>query len=105
MSDFSLPNEFDPVIHQPSRLSIMAVLSGCESADFVYLHQATGLTKGTLSKHLNKLETEGYIGITKSFKGSYPNTAVSLTPYGRKAFKKYRQLYELFTRLVDSSEN
>ena len=105
MSDFSLPNDFDPVIHQPSRLSIMAVLSGCESADFVYLHQATGLTKGTLSKHLNKLETEGYIGITKSFKGSYPNTAVSLTPNGRKAFKKYRRQYKLFTRLVDSSES
>ncbi len=105
MSDYSLPNEFDPIIHQPSRLSIMAVLAGCESADFVYLNQATGLTKGTLSKHLNKLETEGYIGITKSFKGSYPNTSVSLTPYGRKAFKKYRRQYKLFTRLVDSSES
>jgi len=105
VSDFSLPNEFDPVIHQPSRLSIMAVLSGCESADFVYLHQATGLTKGTLSKHLNKLETEGYVGITKSFKGSYPNTAVSLTTNGRKAFKKYRRQYKLFARLVDSSES
>ena len=105
MSDYSLPNEFDPIIHQPSRLSIMAVLAGCESADFVYLHQATGLTKGTLSKHLNKLETEGYISITKSFKGRYPNTAVSLTPSGRKAFRKYRHQYELFTRLVDSNES
>jgi DNA-binding MarR family transcriptional regulator len=83
----------------------MAVLAGCESADFVYLHQSTGLTKGTLSKHLNKLETEGYIGITKSFKGRYPNTAVSLTPSGRKAFRKYRRQYELFIRLVDSNES
>jgi len=105
VSDYSLPNEFDPIIHQPSRLSIMAVLAGCESADFVYLHQATGLTKGTLSKHLTKLETEGYIGITKSFKGSYPNTAVSLSPIGRKAFKKYRRQYKLFTQLVDSSKS
>ena len=52
MDDYSLPMQFDPLIHQPSRLAIVAVLAGCESADFTYLLQATGLTKGTLSKHL-----------------------------------------------------
>ena len=105
MTDYSLPNQFDPIIHQPSRLSIMAVLAGCESADFVYLHRSTGLTKGTLSKHLNKLENEGYVVIKKSFKGNYPNTSVSLTPGGRKAFKKYRHQYELFTQLLDSNDS
>ncbi len=104
MTDYSLPNQFDPIIHQPSRLSIMAILAGCKSADFVYIHRVTGLTKGPLSKHLNKLENEGYIVIKKSFKGSYPNTAVSLTADGRKAFKKYRHQYKLFTRLIDSHE-
>ncbi len=104
MTDYSLPNHFDPIIHQPSRLSIMAVLAGCKSADFVYIQRATGLTKGTLSKHLNKLETGDYVIIKKSFKGSYPNTSVSLTPNGRKAFKKYRHQYELFTHLIDSNE-
>ena len=103
MTDFSLPSQFDPIIHQPSRLSIMAVLAGCKSADFVYILKATGLTKGTLSKHLNKLENEGYIAIKKSFKGKYPNTAVSLTSEGRKAFKKYRRQYELFTSLIDKN--
>ena len=82
----------------------MAVLAGCESADFVYLHQATGLTKGTLSKHLSKLESEGYVVIKKSFKGNYPNTSVSLTTESRKAIRKYRHQYELFTQLLDSSD-
>lgn len=46
----------DKLIHQPSRLALMAVLYSCEGADFVYLQNATGLTKGNLSSHLSKLE-------------------------------------------------
>lgn len=102
MGDYSLPSRFDQVIHQPSRLSIMAVLAGCESADFVYLQAATGLTKGTLSKHLKRLEEAGYIALVKTFKGSYPNTSAALTPTGRKAFKTYRRQYGSFIRLIES---
>jgi DNA-binding MarR family transcriptional regulator len=100
MSDFSLPTQFDRLIHQPSRLAIMAVLVGCESADFAYLLNATGLTKGTLSAHLSKLEEAGYITITKSFKGKFPHTSAALTPVGRKAFKTYRKQYRDFGRTL-----
>lgn len=102
MADYSLPNQFDPIIHQSSRLSIMAVLAGCESADFVFMQRATGLTKGTLSKHLKTLETAGYIHIRKTFKGNYPNTSASLTSGGRMAFRQYRKQFGRFTKLIDS---
>jgi len=82
----------------------MAVLAGCESADFTYLLEATSLTKGTLSKHLTNLEDAGYIKITKSFKGKYPNTAIALTPRGRKAFKKYRQQYQEFNQSINDEQ-
>jgi DNA-binding transcriptional ArsR family regulator len=84
---------FDRLIHEPSRLAIMAVLSACEDADFVYLLNVTGLGKGNLSAHLSKLEEGGYIAIVKGFKGKYPNTACSLTPAGRRAFNVYRKQY------------
>ncbi|MEW5721357.1 MAG: transcriptional regulator, partial [Chloroflexota bacterium] len=90
-----MPNEIkdianlDRLIHEPARLAILAVLSACESADFVYLLNATGLNKGTLSSHLSKLEEANYIAITKSFKGKYPNTNCALTSSGRKAFNAY----------------
>lgn len=100
MSDYSLPNQFDPLIHQPSRLSIMAVLAGCESADFTYLLQATGLTKGTLSKHLTKLRDAGYVDIEKGYKGNYPHTAASLTRTGRRAFQDYRRQYIKFSKTM-----
>ena len=101
MNDYSLPNRFDPLIHQPSRLSIVAVLAGCESADFSYLLNTTELTKGTLSKHLTKLRDAGYVAIKKSFKGNYPHTSASLTLVGRKAFEEYRQQYITFSHAME----
>jgi len=100
MSDFSLPNKFDRLIHQPSRLAIMAVLAGAERANFTYLVNATELNKGTLSAHLSKLEQAGYVEITKSFKGKFPHTSAALTAQGRKAFRKYRRQYRKFGRTI-----
>jgi len=89
---------FDRLIHEPARLAIMAVLSACESADFTYLENATGLTKGNLSAHLSKLEEGGYLAISKGFKGKYPHTECSLTPEGRRAFASYRKQYLALAR-------
>ncbi len=100
MPDYQLPRKFDPLIHQPARLAIMAILAGCESADFSYLLEATDIDKGSLSKHLSKLEEAGYVQITKSFKGKYPNTSAALTANGRKAFKQYRKHYQEFARIM-----
>jgi DNA-binding transcriptional ArsR family regulator len=86
----------DRLIHEPSRLAIVAVLSACENADFTYLLQATGLSKGNLSAHLSKLEEGGYITILKKFKGKYPSTISQLTPEGRRAFAAYRKQYLAF---------
>jgi DNA-binding transcriptional ArsR family regulator len=102
MSDYALPKHFDPLIHQTSRLSIMAVLAGCESADFNYLLNVTGLTRGTLSKHLTKLKEAGYVAIEKSFKGNYPNTSAQLTTEGRIAFQDYRRQYIAFSRTLNN---
>jgi DNA-binding MarR family transcriptional regulator len=101
VNDYSLPTKFDPLIHQSSRLSIVAVLAGAESVDFAYLLKTTELTKGTLSKHLTKLREAGYIEIIKSFKDNYPHTTAKLTPAGRKAFKEYRRQYIAFTKTID----
>lgn len=104
MVDYTLPTQFDPLIHQQSRLAIMAVLAGCESADFSYLQETTGLTKGTLSKHLQKLQEAGYLEIHKSFKNNYPNTNASLTKSGRKAFQEYRRKLQKFGQGLQGDE-
>ena len=100
-ADYSLPSKFDRLVHNPSRLAIMAVLAGCERADFTFLEQVTELNKGTLSKSLTALEEAGYVEIKKEFKGKFPNTSARLTATGRKAFKTYRRQYQAFLKSVD----
>ncbi len=71
---------------------VVALLAGVKEADFQYLHQATGLTKGNLSVHLSKLEEAGYVGIEKGFRGKYPLTVCRLTARGREQLDKYRKI-------------
>ncbi|KAA3644679.1 MAG: transcriptional regulator [Chloroflexi bacterium] len=86
-------NDFDRLIHEPARLAIMAVLFACDSADFKFIQNSTGITKGNLSAHLRKLEAGEYLKINKGFKGNYPHTTCALTRTGRKAFARYRKQY------------
>jgi DNA-binding transcriptional ArsR family regulator len=81
----------DKIIHEPARLAALAILDAVESADFLYLQQATKLTKGNLSVHLQKLEEAGLIEIQKTFQGKYPRTLCKLTLKGKEDFGKYKE--------------
>ena len=89
-SEIQRLGEIDRVIHEPARLMIVALLAGVEEADFQFLHQSTGLTKGNLSVHLSKLEEAGYVAIQKTFRGKYPLTVCRLTEKGREVLDNYR---------------
>jgi DNA-binding transcriptional ArsR family regulator len=84
-------NEVDRVIHEPARLTIMALLSGADEVDFLFLMRETGLTKGNLSSHLAKLEESTYIEIEKTFRGKIPLTLIRITKKGRAALGAYRK--------------
>lgn len=84
--------EIDRIIHEPARLMIAALLDAVDEADFQYLHQTTGLTKGNLSVHLSKLEEAHYIAIEKTFRGKYPLTICRLTDQGKEVLRNYRKL-------------
>jgi DNA-binding MarR family transcriptional regulator len=84
-------NDLDRVIHEPGRLILVALLSGVERTDFLYLQRETEMNKGTLSSHLARLEEAGYVEIEKTFRGKIPQTLLRLTPKGRKAFEQYRR--------------
>lgn len=95
-------NEIDRLIHEPARLQIVALLYVLESADFVFITGQTGLTWGNLSAHLAKLEEGGYVAVEKGFKGKRPQTMLSLTKQGRKAFRAYRQsMQQMLDELPD----
>ena len=84
--------DLDRVIHEPGRLMIVALLYAVETADFLYLQHETAMNKGTLSSHISRLETEGYVKVEKTFRGKVPQTRLSLTRTGRASFEEYRKM-------------
>jgi DNA-binding MarR family transcriptional regulator len=83
--------EIDRTVHAPARLMILAFLSAIDSADFTFLLNQTGLTRGNLSSHLQKLEEAGYISVQKEFVDRIPRTLIRLTDAGREAIQTYRE--------------
>jgi DNA-binding transcriptional ArsR family regulator len=79
----------DRLVHDPARLAILTALSACERADFLFLLQITGLTKGNLSSHLSKLEEAGLVEIEKRFVDKKTQTLARLTGTGREAIEGY----------------
>jgi DNA-binding MarR family transcriptional regulator len=90
----------DRLIHEPGRLAILTVLSSVQSADFVFLQRATGLTKGNLSSHLSKLEEAGLVRIEKRFVRKKPNTNVALTPLGKRRIARHWEQLERLKKLA-----
>jgi DNA-binding transcriptional ArsR family regulator len=102
----SEPNDelvLDRLIHEPSRLAILTVLSSVKTANFVFLQRATGLTKGNLSSHLTKLEEGGLIEIEKTFVHRKPNTDVALTQRGAEGIAHHWDQLERLRRRAEGS--
>ena len=94
-------SEIDRLIHEPVRLVLVSSLYVVDEADFVYLANRTGFTTGNISSHMTKLETAGYVHVTKAFVGKRPRTTYKLTDIGRHAFKRYRASVEGLLNAVD----
>ncbi|CAN5516249.1 hypothetical protein BH09PSE4_BH09PSE4_01680 [soil metagenome] len=80
---------FDPVIHAPARLQIMAVLAGVSDAEFATLRTTADVSDSVLSKHLSALSDAGYVRLRKAALDGRQRTWVSLTRAGRSAFRKH----------------
>ena len=90
-------NAIDDVIHGRIRLGVVAYLSAVESALFSELRDRVGATDGNLSTHLRKLEEAGYVRVAKSFVNRKPQTRLSLTAAGRRAWNVWLDRIERLT--------
>ena len=97
--------QLNEAIHQPVRLSLLALLAQTTRVDFVFLRAHLGLKDANLSQHLTALETLGYIEVEKVFEGKRPRTWVSLSPAGRAAFEEYvRVLHHIVEHPLDTAD-
>jgi len=85
-SQVFLPNR---MVHEPARLAILTVLSSCAAADFVFLQNLTGLSKGNLSVQLTNLEQAGLIIVTKEIVDKKTRTAARLSDRGSTEIDEY----------------
>ena len=83
------PQRLDRVIHDRTRLAILAALAASEALAFNELKDITGTTDGNLSVHARKLEEAGYVHCEKTFAGRTPRTEYRLSATGRRALEKY----------------
>jgi DNA-binding transcriptional ArsR family regulator len=79
----------DPLLHNQLRLAVVSLLINVNSAEFKFLLENTGATRGNLSVQITKLKEAGYISVKKSFRDNYPLTTCKITPKGVKAFEDY----------------
>jgi len=83
--------DLDRMVHEPARLAILTVLASAEEVEFQFLQRITGLNKGNLSSHTQKLEGAGYLATSKAFRGRIPVTSFKITVEGRQALEAYRK--------------
>ena len=92
---------FDPVIHAPARLQIMAVLGGVQDAEFSLLRETVQVSDSVLSKHLAALAEAGYVRLRKAALDGRQRTWASLTREGRRAFTAHVKALQALANIVD----
>jgi predicted ArsR family transcriptional regulator len=92
-------NGLDTVVHGPARLGILTLLFLDGSLEFTALKKRLGLPDGALGSHLQKLESEGYLKVTKAYVGRRPQSRYTMLPAGRAAFQRHMASLE---KLIDA---
>ncbi len=81
--------DLDPLLHSQLRLAIISMLVASEKVEFTHVQEETKAAAGNISLQIKKLHEAGYIEVERTFKNNYPNTMLSITDKGIKAFESY----------------
>jgi DNA-binding transcriptional ArsR family regulator len=100
-----LPQRLDRLIHDRTRLAILAALAASEPLGFTDLKDITGSTDGNLSVHARRLEDAGYVHCEKTFAGRTPRTEYRLSAVGRRALEKYLEHMDALIRATRSAKD
>ena len=91
--------EFDEEIFNPKRFAIMTVLFLFKELTEGDLAKAVGISWGSLSTHLKRLEEKGYIERKKVITSKGIRTVVRIT---KKGYQKYRDEVEKIKRVLNN---
>ena len=79
----------DEQLNAPVRLSLLALLSKLENAEFAAVRDALDVSDSVLSKQVSQLEAVGYVHVEKGYVGKRPRTWLSATAQGTEALARH----------------
>jgi DNA-binding transcriptional ArsR family regulator len=79
----------DPLLLDPVRLAIVALLAGTEWAEFAFVRDSVDLSDSALSKRISQLSDTGYVEVRKGYVGKRPRTWVNLSEAGRATLSSH----------------
>src|SRR6201994_3018214 len=89
----------DRVIHERARLSVLtSLITHPNGLSFVELKQLCDLTDGNLARHLQVLEEDGMVRLTKEADAGRAQTTARITTSGRKRYLEYLTILEQVVR-------
>ena len=89
----------DRVIHERARLSVLtSLLTHPDGLSFVELKQLCALTDGNLARHLQVLEEDKMVQVTKEEDHGRVQTMARVTASGRKRYIEYLSILEQVVR-------
>jgi DNA-binding MarR family transcriptional regulator len=90
----------DPIIHQPARLQLMALLHRNRQAAARWLRETLQLTDGNLGSHAARLVAAGYVVEGRVLTAKGFELRYRITPTGDAAFQEYlRALRQLLAEV------
>ena len=96
----------DRVIHERARLSVLtSLITHPKGLSFVELKQLCALTDGNLARHLQVLEEDGMVRLSKEGDSGRAQTTVRITTPGRKRYLDYLSILEQVVRDAASVSN
>lgn len=85
----------DRVIHERARLSVLtSLITHPNGLSFVELKRLCALTDGNLARHLQVLQEDGMVRITKDESAGRAQTMAQVTSAGRKRYLEYLTVLE-----------
>lgn len=89
----------DRVIHERARLSVLtSLMTHPNGLSFVELKHLCGLTDGNLARHLQVLEEDDMVQLTKEADVGRAQTITRMTASGRKRYLEYLTILEQVVR-------
>ncbi|MFD9893420.1 winged helix-turn-helix domain-containing protein [Amycolatopsis sp. NPDC059027] len=82
-------SDLDPLLLDPTRLSIVALLGATKWAEFGWVRDEVGLSDSALSKQITNLAKAEYVEVKKGYVGKRPRTWLNLGQAGHEALRAH----------------